>query len=425
MSSTLRQMNTRSLLTWLPLVMLVASVFLYLLLTGHVRHMQQEQQDLRQRDVWRAFTGAGGDFPLCVPAEYDIEEVSAGAAVAGDRRGDTSFSFPETGPVALKLLAREHRFDNRRYLLTTYVSKKEFTHLLIKISVAEGIIFLLLLCSIILINRKTSIRLWASFYRTLNEIRDYDVRQDIRLPLIDDTGITEFDQLNGALLSLLDRVNRAYHTQKQFTENAAHELQTPVAIIRSKVELLMDAPMLDAETAQLLAEITEANERLSQLNKNLLLLARIDNRQFPDVQLIILSDLLERLVSWYRNGGDGEMVRIGTSIRPGVKLAANPTLLEILVGNLLRNAFFHNIPGGFVEIRLEETELVIRNSGPMLEVDPDRLFDRFRKGREDSRTTGLGLALVRQICELYGFRIQYEYSELIHQLRLSFPAGVF
>ena len=407
MSQPLQQRNTRSLLTWLPLVMLAGSVFFYLTLIGHIQHMKHQQLQLKQDNAWKAFARDPLHVPLQLPGEYNIVPAAAQTDL-------------ETDSANLAMMIKTHQLAAQPYRVTTYISAKEYRHLLIKVSIAEGIIFILLLVSIVIINRSQSRRLWTPFYTTMHAIRRYDIRQNKPLPLATTTGIEEFDQLNKTLRDLIDRVDQAYRNQKQFTENASHELQTPLAIIRSKVELLIEAPGLNEDSAQLLQEITEANERLSQMNKNLLLLTRIDNGQYPEVEPVALSLLIERLTQFFRDYYENEVSNTTTAIPPGIHLTANPALIEILVNNLLRNAYIHNLPGGWIDIQLSEKALIIKNSGPALEGDPERLFDRFRKGRVDNRTTGLGLALVRQIAQLYQYDIRYTYQDGVHQLRVAF-----
>ena len=408
MSQPLQQRNTRSLLTWLPLVMLSGLVFFYLILMGHIRHMKHQQLQLKQDNAWKAFILDTGHVPLKLAGEYEI--------VPGTTKEDLAADSAD-----LSYLQQTHRLGGRPYVMTTYISAKEYRHLLIKAGIAETFIFMVLLIAIIVINRAESRRLWAPFYSTMNAVRSYDIRRNKPLSLVSATGIEEFDRLNKTLLDLIDDVDQAYRNQKQFTENASHELQTPLAIIRSKVELLIEGPGLNEDSAQLLQEITEANERLSQMNKNLLLLTRIDNGQYPEVGRVAISGLLERLTGFFKEYYANEGVKTETAIHAGVAVEANPALIEILVNNLLRNAYIHNIPGGWVDIRLSGKELVIKNSGPAIEGDPELLFDRFRKGRVDNRTTGLGLALVQQIAQLYHYGIRYTYQDGIHQLHLSLP----
>ena len=426
MSRSLQVRNSRSLLTWLPLVMLGGFLFLYGLMRTHIRHMQEEQLKVKQANVWSAF-GAGRDnFTRQISGEYDIVNVDPGIVDPLIHPRDTTLYAPSGKKgVVFAYLSQTHMLAGRAYRVTTYTSTEEFNHLLIKVFVAEAIIFLLLLSAIVLINRKASRRLWAPFYETMSAMGKYDIRENETLTLAAATGIGEFDRLNQTLGKVIDHVNRAYKSQKQFTENAAHELQTPLAIIRSKAELLIEDPALTEDTALLLSDIIEANERLSEMNKNLLLLTRIDTRQYPELQAIQFSDMISRIVGYYQENGEESVRDFRVSIQAGLMLFANAALIEIMIDNLLRNAMVHNVPGGYIEVSLTDGQLDIENTGPVLEGDTDRLFERFQKGKDGSRSTGLGLALVRQICQLYHYDIQYRHKQGIHSLRIVFKGPDF
>jgi signal transduction histidine kinase len=425
MSRPLQQKNTRILLNWLPLVMLAGSVFFYFLMRGHILHMQEQQLHLKQTNIWRAFLNSPGGMPLSIRGEYDILPDVPLSFRPTDRPRDTVLQFAGCPSEAFSVLTSRVDSKGRSYLVTTYISSTEVTHLMIKIALAEALIFLLLLAAVVIVNRRISNRLWSPFYATMDTIRRYDVRQNKPLHLAADTTVEEFDRLNQTLTSLIDNVDHAYRNQKQFTENAAHELQTPLAIIRSKVELMMEGPGLNEEMAQLLGEISDANERLSQMSRNLLLLTRIENGQYPEGEIVQLSRMVEKQIGFFRDYYENEVAETRVDIESDVQLAANASLIEILVNNLLRNAYLHNVPGGYVQIQLSRTQLLIENSGPPIEGDPERLFDRFKKGREDNRTTGLGLALVHQIGQLYRYRLYYSYHSGIHQLRVRFQPDAF
>lgn len=420
-SKSLERRNTRSLLTWLPLVMLAGSVGFYWLLRGHIYHLQEQQLELKQENVWNSLRAAPGSISFHIKGEYDIEKGSPLPPGRLNRQRDTSLYYASGGEWnAFAILTEQYRIGDIPYQITTYFSSLEITHLLIKVTIAEAGIFLLLLGAIVVINRRTSRRLWTPFYETMEAVGNYDILKNRPLVLAGDTGVDEFNRLNLTLSSLIEHVNRAYNNQKQFTENASHELQTPLAIIRSKVELLMDSPQLTEEIAAQLGDINDANDRLSQMNKNLFLLTKIDNHQFPELHTIPLSALLDRWVSYYKESSEGGLPSIETCLETGVQLKANLSLMEVLVNNLLRNAVIHNVPGGYVRVRLTAKQLSVENSGPVLEGDPARLFERFRKGREESRTTGLGLALVKQICYLYQFDVQYLHENGIHRVTVDF-----
>src|SRR5882757_607433 len=117
MSQPLQQKNTRSLLTWLPLVMLAGSVFFYLTLIGHIQHMKHQQLQLKQNNVWKAYTTDTLHVPARLPGEYDI----APAAAQTDL---------ETDSANLAMMLQTHQLAGQRYQVTTYISAKEYRHLL-------------------------------------------------------------------------------------------------------------------------------------------------------------------------------------------------------------------------------------------------------------------------------------------------------
>ena len=421
MSKTLQQKNTRYLLIWLPLVLLVGTILFYIVMSAHAHHMEEEQLELKQENIWNAFLTNHEAPASHITGEYDLLPGSPLRSGLLYKQRDTSIYYPAGKEwVAFKILTEQRLLKGQSYQLTTYVSSKEVTHLIIKVFIAEVFVFILLLIAIVIINQKSSGLLWKPFYVTMKEVKDYDIVNDKSLALAPDTGVHEFNQLNQVITQLIDNVTQAYSNQKQFVENASHELQTPLAIIRSKLDLLINSPDLTEETAHLLADITEANDRLSQMNKNLLLLTKIDNHQFPDQSVINLSHTLEKLLAYYQDHYDGDPLRIQTSVAPKVSLKANISLIDILLNNLVNNAFVHNIPDGWIHVSLSPRTLTIENTGHPIEGETDRLFDRFKKGREQSATTGLGLSLVQRICLIYRFRLHYGYSEKIHRITVDF-----
>lgn len=410
MSKTLEQKNTRYLLTWLPLVLLLGSVLFYVILTGHARHMQEKQLELKQQNIWKSFSN--GSLPMQVPGEYMISNDINKSQVNKVLDTDSGYT----------ILSKQYQFKGSAYLLTTYVTSKEYSHLLIKVFATEIFIFILLLLSIVIINRKSSRRLWNPFYETLQAASGYDIDKNNYFALSVETGITEFDQLNKELIDLVAKNKKAYSNQKQFVENASHEIQTPLAIIRSKLDLLINEPGLTEATALLLAEITLANDRLSQLNKSLLLLAKIDNNQFPEQEKINISQLVHSILNNYQEHYDNFPVT-NLFIEDDIYITANPALIEILFGNLVKNAVVHNYPGGYIRVKLNVGEFSIENSGIALTTDPASLFERFHKGNAASKTTGLGLALVKQIAQLYDMALKYTHREGIHHIKVTFDTA--
>jgi signal transduction histidine kinase len=421
MTKTLQQKSTRYFLIWLPLVLLAGTGLFYILMSTHAHHMEEEQLELKQENIWNAIA-ANREMPAAhIPGEYDLAKGRPVRSHLLDIQRDTAIYYPVNKDwLPFKILTEQYVLNGQPYQLTTYSSSREITHLIIKVFIADVFVFILLLAAIVVINRKSSGRLWQPFYVTLKAVQAYDINQNQTLPLDGQTDTREFDQLNMVITDLIGHVNQAYSNQKQFTENASHELQTPLAIIRSKLDLLIDSSTLTEETAGLLADITEANDRLSQLNKNLLLLTKIDNHQYPDRSSVGLSEALEKLLAHYQEYHGEDLPVIRKSIQPGIRVKANAVLIEILLSNLINNAFVHNIPNGYIHIQLNSRALMIENTGHPIKGETERLFERFKKGREESKTTGLGLSLVQRICGIYHFDLYYHYAENIHRITVTF-----
>ncbi|HXL58275.1 MAG TPA: HAMP domain-containing sensor histidine kinase, partial [Chitinophagaceae bacterium] len=310
-------------------------------------------------------------------------------------------------------------WNNNNYQITTYISSTEITHLIIKVFLAEAFLFVLLLIAIVILNRKSSGLLWRPFFSSMKKINEYDITQNQSLALPLETGTTEFDELNKAITILINNVNAAYYNQKQFVENASHEMQTPLAIIRSKLELLINQPNLTEKAASLLGDITDATNRLSQMNKTLLLLSKIENNQFPDMEEVNISQMLHDVISNFKNYYDN-FPKVEFTIAEDVIINVNYTLIEILISNLVKNAIEHNQPEGKIIFNLSSSHLTIENTGPPLQIKPEQLFERFKKGSHQTKTTGLGLALVKQICNLYKYSVSYHYNIGWHRTEVIF-----
>ncbi len=420
MSKLLLQRNTRYLLIWLPVVLLVCSLLFYVLMHMQAHHMQEEQLFLKQENIWNAFKLKSGNIDRCVTGEYDIVEGINNTGIELNEPRDTVIYYPDKQKsLPFKILTSQLEWNNKTYQVTTYVSSTEISHLIIKVFLGEAVLFVLLLIAIVILNRKSSSLLWKPFFSTMKKVNEYDITRNQSLVLPVETGTTEFDELNKVITNLVNNVNAAYYNQKQFVENASHEIQTPLAIIRSKLELLINQPNLTEKAASLLGDITDATNRLSQMNKTLLLLSKIENNQFPEIEAVNVSEMLytimNNLITYYDN-----FPQVESAIEENVIVNANPSLMEILISNLAKNAIEHNQPEGQIIINLSSSHLIIENTGPPLQLKPEQLFERFRKGSHQTKTTGLGLALVKQICNLYNYSISYKCDNGWHRILVIF-----
>jgi signal transduction histidine kinase len=284
---------------------------------------------------------------------------------------------------------------------------------------SASIILLLLLGGGAILNYFISKKVWKPFYGVLDIIKDYRPGGE-PVAVLPKSSISEFNNLNEVIERLVTKVENDFVNLKQFTENASHEIQTPLAIIKTKSELLLQLEELDKETVKEIVSINEAATRLSKLNQTLLQLMKIDNRQYQMTEKIDLSALLEKKLQRLNELVEMKNIKLKKSIDKNVFINMNVSLAEILLSNLLNNAIKHNVFGGEIDILLKYNELSIKNSGEELHTEPEKLFGRFVKESNSNESIGLGLSLVKQICETYNFTIVYNYKDSIHELKVKF-----
>ena len=317
------------------------------------------------------------------------------------------------------LFFQENR-ENKSYSIEILKPLVNSNQLIKDIFFVLSVMFVFLLLSLILINYLISKRTWSTFYTTLKKIKDYDIDKENGLSF-GKTGITEFRQLNDVLVHMSDKIYDNYINLKEFTENASHEIQTPLAIIKSKLELLIqNQPMTDGQM-EIVQSMYTAVTRLSKLNANLVLLSKIGNSRFHEIGTVNLNQQIEMVLGNLEDLIIQKDLKVNKQFQENpVELEMNSTLAEVLIVNLILNAVKHNIKDGYMNIRLDHTSLTISNPGPHLDVEPETLFNRFKKSKTNSESLGLGLSIVQKIAFLYRMQISYIYDSGIHTINLSF-----
>jgi Signal transduction histidine kinase len=287
------------------------------------------------------------------------------------------------------------------------------------IALQFGLIMGALLVSLILMVRLISKQLWAPFDDTLRRIELFSLESE-KLPQFTNSNIKEFNRLNIVLTRLIENNLRSYKTQKEFTENASHELQTPLAVFQTKLDLMLQQPDLTEQQAEIVQSLYEVSARLARLNKNLLLLAKIDNRQYKEMELIDLVQMIEKVLSLL--SGFTQEITIREEIQVASLLVqANRALLESLINNLVVNAVRHNIANGEISIIIKPNLLIISNTSSEGMLNKESVFERFHNPSEKIKGNGLGLAIAKAICNLHGWEIEYQYKSERHEFIVSFP----
>jgi len=276
----------------------------------------------------------------------------------------------------------------------------------------------LLVFSFLLVSLVLSKTLWKPFYKTIGLLNKYDLNSESPITF-DSSSIKEFKNLNEALNKMTDKIQLDYRQQKEFTENASHELQTPLAVIKTKLDLLIQSKKLGREELDLLQGIENSVQKISSLNKALLLLTKIENKQFKEHKITNLEGTVERSIQTFSELFATRHITVKSNLQP-CEVDINPSLAELLVNNLLQNAFRHNRDKGEIEVVLEMGKLTISNTGEPLQVKSEELFTRFKKNDASRESLGLGLAIVKSICAVYQYAIKYEYLEGRHVFSVHF-----
>ncbi|MER3464554.1 MAG: hypothetical protein C4329_09260 [Chitinophagaceae bacterium] len=281
-----------------------------------------------------------------------------------------------------------------------------------------GLVFALLII-IFFLTRFISNRLWHPFYDTIDKIKEFNIEQH-PLPVFRSTPIVEFRQLNKGLNKLIRENLKAYQGQKEFTENAAHELQTPLAVFQSKLDMLLQEPSLNKNQAEILQSLYEAASRLSRVNKNLLLLAKIENNQYTSLEDVNVKCLINEVLPYFSGQALSRNLTICTDINEAPTLHACKPLVEIMINNLILNAIGHNSMNGSIAIKASAKQLIISNTGEQQKLNSESLFKRFAKFSKSSSSSGLGLSIVKQICQRQNWQIHYQYKEDKHNFTVTF-----
>lgn len=290
----------------------------------------------------------------------------------------------------------------------------DLIQLILFITSIIAVFFILIL---FVINRFMLQKMWKPFQYILTQIQRFNLSTQTGIT-VQETDITEFEALNNAVLLMSGKVNQEYHSLKNFTENASHEMQTPLAILNARLDLLIQNENISEKEIGQLQEMYGAVSRLTRLNKSLLLLTKIENRQFSETESIQLDQIIEEKIIQFADLIKAKNITIEKDIQSS-ELKMNHHLAEIVINNLLSNAIHHNHENGSITISLEREELMISNTGSSSIVDPEKVFERFQKSGQ-SEGLGLGLAIVKQICDQYNFIIRYSQSDDLHIVRLVF-----
>ena len=401
-------------------VLLISSVCFYIMIRHVLINQLDEDLKVEEQEIID-FVKINNKLPN--PSNYEDQQIEfkeIKAAVA-----EKKFS-------SLMLFSKEDHADIpiRQYQFNIAVAGKNYTALIRKsLEETEGLIkmialitlgiVVLLLLILFLINRFLLSRLWKPFNNTLTQLKQFNLSAKNNMQP-EHTTTTEFIELNKTVLVMTERVKQDYEALKNFTDNASHEMQTPLAIINSKLDVLIQDETISEFQMQQLQGVYNALDRLSGLNKSLLLLTKIDNNQFNDQESILLDELIKEIFFQFEELIESKKLMVTKDLQPA-NIRGNRQLIDILISNLLNNAIRYNVQNGSVVIKLTDDELCIANSSFLPALDNQKVFQRFYRHADTKQDgNGLGLSIVKQICGMAGYSIKYSFIDNQHVFSVFF-----
>ncbi|GAA4320128.1 HAMP domain-containing sensor histidine kinase [Mucilaginibacter gynuensis] len=392
---------------WVSMSLLsITCVLLFSLLKRDVSAEIEEQLEL-QHDMVTAEIQKGNpvNFPLVMvkPEKSKSTDAVFSDTVMHDARQNVSEDY--------YMLTQSKLINGKYYritVMTTYIGWNEYLKAITTIFIVLAV---LLIVAGTVVNYLISRKVWKPFFTNMQLLKNFSVAKNEELVLTK-SNINEFEELNAVMLSFADHARKEYKGLQEFSENASHELQTPISIIRTRLDSISQLP-LPNEAVGYLGDAKRSLTRLSKVNKGLLLLAKLTHDSFPDQQEMSLSAALNDVISQLEELFLSRGLQLQQHVAE-VSAKASPHLVNIMLSNLLSNMLKNTRPDAALSVSLNADKLIFKNEGEPLPFAEEVLFTRFKKNKKAQSGIGLGLSIVRQICQVHQWDIQYSYTNQTH-----------
>ncbi len=314
--------------------------------------------------------------------------------------------------------SKSYKIDGVHYRISYFNLVVEADDITETVVITMVAVFVIQLVFIGFFFRIISKKILRPFHNSLDAVQAFSFQKNEPLEF-SKNGITEFEKLNEFLERMTKKLLKDYRQIKEFSENISHEIQTPSAVIRGKLEHLMNEEITE-EQADLISSAYQNNERINRIVRSLGMLAKLENEEFQAPETLNLSSFTEKILGDLEELIEIRSIKVTKKIDPMVWLEIHPFVAEVLLNNLIGNAIRHNNEQGLITIELNSEFLKIENTGTPPQSDPEEYLERFKKGSDHQESVGLGLAIVNQICKNYGFRLYYYFENNMHVIRILF-----
>ncbi|WP_350285323.1 HAMP domain-containing sensor histidine kinase [uncultured Croceitalea sp.] len=348
-----------------------------------------------------------------LPNDHSVEQAKFGDTLVFEAYADKyipyrTYEFTTTkGSQAMKV--------SLRHVLL------EMNELVLWIFGTTTVVLLILATGLFFINQYIYRWAWSPFFYNLSQLKDYSLasKEPVRLK---PSNISEFKELDEVVMALMNQVKKDFQNLKEFNENISHEIQTPLAIIRNKMILLLESKNLQKEEQQWAQAVYQEVNKLSKISKSLTLISRIENQEFKRMDIVDIRTVIDNIVRNMEEIISFKDLKVNMDLS-SVQVQFDQVLANILFTNLIKNAVQHNHEGGYIDMSLTNQRFEIINTGNISNVSTAQLFNRFEKGDRGTNSLGLGLSISQKICEIYGFRLKYDRDDQKHKFSLFFNPG--
>lgn len=414
----------RSLIFPLLLIFGVWSVAFYFILTDELIDEVDDQLEVYSEHIIRQWL-SGEALPDSTDGSnntYYIRQITAEEA-AMDKKVEYEYkniyiaAKLEDEPARVMHTIFE-RNDGTWWKLTVKTPVYERNEVISTILVATSILLVVMMVAIIGIFAWVFVRHTRPLYKVLGYLDSYVIGNPQALN--NETDVTEFQQLNASVIDCINRIEAVYERERRFIGDASHELQTPLAVCQNRIEMLINDATLTEQQLTELAKMQQTITELIRLNKTLLFLSKIENNQYIEQTEVVINAKAKRQMEMLAEVYESKGITINLYEKGQWTLLANDELMASLVSNLLRNAYIHSLSHSTIDVYIKEGALSIANTSEGEALDASRLFDRFYRGSHSKKhSNGLGLSIVKAICETSHLKVEYTFEQGKHIFTVS------
>jgi signal transduction histidine kinase len=396
------------------IILLISGVSFYLIIKSIIKIEIDEELVYEKNRVLEQFQNSDNEIPIIKTDIIEIQNLSERNSIMSI--SDTLI-FNSYELVHYRQIKNTFNKNKQNYLLTIRKISIEDDELVFIVFLIVMLVFILLLSMLFYFKQRNEKRLFEPFYDIMNKLSKIRLT-DIMNIEANTNSIVEFDLLKKELNILLEKLSADFRAYKEFTEETSHELQTPLTILKSQIDVLLQKHKIDNELLIKINSFAQIIDQMSSLIKSLNLINKIDNHVFGEIEEISLIKVIE--VNLERLDMILSSYNLVLNLDSDIIILTNPYLIKILCSNLIMNAINHNNETKFIKIDMKNNQLILENSGDELSIETDLLFKTFKKGNLNNSSSGLGLSIVKRICEQNNIAYSYKNNKNLHKIILTF-----